>query len=416
MIRRVAALLSGSVSGQVLTLLASFLLTRLYSPEAFAHLEMFALVTGIGAVLGTGKYDQALMLPQEESEARSLFFAGQRFVAVFALFVGIAAIATSSWVSEKWSLPAWPWIAWGLPFAVALAAHARLLEYWRHRQSEVVSVAWANLSGPLASESTKIATASALPFSGLTWGAALGIFMRWAVMARGVEHPWRGKPDAEVVRAYRDYPTWVWAGSAMNRLAQWLHVLLLGVALGPVMLGLLALARRVVMQPLSLLAAAVAPVLFKSATDLADGPELNRLFFRSLAVLSSLGGVTWLAVALAPDYSMAWLFGEEWTEAMEVLRILAPWFVLNFITAGLGAMLHRTNRPRWIAALDAIHLLAVLVGFAVGTYFPHLLNSGEWSVLQAIVYAKSGYYLLNLAVLVMAVTSHADAHRQRRSE
>lgn len=416
MIRRVAALLSGSVSGQVLTLLASFLLTRLYSPEAFAHLEMFALVTGIGAVLGTGKYDQALMLPKDESEARSLFFVGQRFVAVFALFVGITAVATSSWVSEKWSLPAWPWIVWGLPLAVALAAHARLLEYWRHRQSEVASVAWANLSGPLASESTKIAMASALPFSGLTWGAALGIFMRWAVMARGVEHPWRGKPDAVVVRAYRDYPTWVWAGSAMNRLAQWLHVLLLGAALGPVMLGLLALARRVVMQPLSLLAAAIAPVLFKSATELEDGPALNRLFFRALAVLSSLGGFTWLVVALAPDQSMAWLFGAEWAGAMAVLRILAPWFVLNFITAGLGAMLHRVRRPRWIAALDAVHLLAVLGGFAVGTYFPHLLNAGEWGVLQAIVYAKSGYYLLNLVVLLVAVTSQSDAHRQRRSE
>ena len=64
MIRRMATLMGGSVAGQLVSVLAAFALTRLYSPEAFAHLEMFALVTGIGAVLGTGKFEQALMLPK----------------------------------------------------------------------------------------------------------------------------------------------------------------------------------------------------------------------------------------------------------------------------------------------------------------------------------------------------------------
>ena len=57
MIRRMATLLGGSVTGQLLAILSAFILTRLYGPEAFAHLEMFALVTGIAAVLGTGKFE-----------------------------------------------------------------------------------------------------------------------------------------------------------------------------------------------------------------------------------------------------------------------------------------------------------------------------------------------------------------------
>ena len=49
-----ATLLGGSLSGQLVTIAAAFALTRLYTPEAFAHLEMFALATGLAAVLGTG--------------------------------------------------------------------------------------------------------------------------------------------------------------------------------------------------------------------------------------------------------------------------------------------------------------------------------------------------------------------------
>ena len=67
MLKRMATLLGGSLAGQLVTIAAAFVLTRLYSPEAFAHLEMFALVTGIAAVLGTGKFEQALMLPKGES-------------------------------------------------------------------------------------------------------------------------------------------------------------------------------------------------------------------------------------------------------------------------------------------------------------------------------------------------------------
>ena len=89
MLKRMATLLGGSLAGQLVTIAAAFILTRLYSPEAFAHLEMFALVTGLAAVLGTGKYEQALMLPKAESEARVLFAAGQRAVGitVFVVFV-----------------------------------------------------------------------------------------------------------------------------------------------------------------------------------------------------------------------------------------------------------------------------------------------------------------------------------------
>ena len=85
--KRMATLLGGSLAGQLVTIAAAFLLTRLYSPEAFAHLEMFALATGLAAVLGTGKYEQALMLPKADADARVLFAAGQRAVGITVFIV-----------------------------------------------------------------------------------------------------------------------------------------------------------------------------------------------------------------------------------------------------------------------------------------------------------------------------------------
>ena len=251
MIRRMATLLGGSVTGQLLAILSAFILTRLYGPEAFAHLEMFALVTGIAAVLGTGKFEQALMLPKGEDEARALFSAGQRAVGLTIMAVYVVSVLTAHWVADAYGLEGWVTLAYVLPLFAGIAAHTRLLEYWRHRQKEAGWVAAANALGPAAAESAKLGMSGFLSSTGLVWGSGAGLVLRWAVMRRGLSGLIRGAWSSNqsrqaAVAEYRDYPTWVLAGSAMNRTAQWLHVLLLGVALGPVLLGTLGLARRMV--------------------------------------------------------------------------------------------------------------------------------------------------------------------------
>ena len=414
MLKRMATLLGGSLAGQLVTIGAAFILTRLYSPEAFAHLEMFALVTGIVAVLGTGKFEQALMLPKAESEARVLFAAGQRAVGIAVFIVFILATLSASWVSVRYDLEHWTAVAYALPLFCAFAAHARLLEYWHHRSVDAGKVATAQASGPLASEGVKLGLAGPLATTGLVWGAAVGLTVRWGVMRRGltdlVRETWawhRVKNDA-VLTAHHDYPTWVLAGSAMNRLAQWLHVLLIGATLGPVLLGMMGLARRMVMQPLSLLATSSAPVLFQGSTEVEDGAPLRALFLRAFGVFATASALVWIAVMLAPDHTTAWLFGEAWYGAMAVVRILTPWFVLNFMAAGLGALFHRVRKPRLITWLDGLHLLAVGVGWALGTLYPEWFGGGEWGALVGIVWAKCGYYVLNLAVLITAVLRHGS--------
>ena len=412
MLKRMATLLGGSLAGQLVTIAAAFILTRLYSPEAFAHLEMFALATGLAAVLGTGKYEQALMLPKVDADARVLFAAGQRAVGITVFVVFVLAVLTAPWVARAYELEQWTVIAYALPLFCAFAAHARLLEYWHHRNAVAGKVATAQAAGPLASEGVKLAMAGPLSMTGLVWGSAIGIGVRWATMRRGLTDivrdtwAWHRVTDDTVLNAHRDYPTWVLAGSAMNRLAQRLHVLLIGATLGPVLLGMMGLARRMVMQPLSLLATSSAPVLFQGSTEVEDGAPLRALFLRALGAFVSASALVWSAVMLAPDNTTAWLFGEAWYGAMDVVRILTPWFVLNFMTAGLGALFHRVRKPRWITWLDGLHLLAVGLGWALGTVYPEWFGGGEWGALMGIVWAKCGYYVLNLAVLITAVMRH----------
>ncbi len=62
-------LASGTSVAQLLVIAASPILTRLYSPEDFGALAAFTAVSGILIIVAAGRYDMAIMLPDEDDEA-----------------------------------------------------------------------------------------------------------------------------------------------------------------------------------------------------------------------------------------------------------------------------------------------------------------------------------------------------------
>jgi len=68
----VLKLVTGTTFAQVITILASPLLTRLYGPEAFGFLALFTSITSIIGVVACMRYEMAIMLPKTDEEAANL--------------------------------------------------------------------------------------------------------------------------------------------------------------------------------------------------------------------------------------------------------------------------------------------------------------------------------------------------------
>ena len=65
-------LVSGTAFAQIITILASPILTRLYSPEAFGFLAIFISITSIVGVIACMRYELAIMLPKSDEKAANL--------------------------------------------------------------------------------------------------------------------------------------------------------------------------------------------------------------------------------------------------------------------------------------------------------------------------------------------------------
>ncbi len=68
----VLKLVTGTTLAQVITILAAPVITRLYGPEAFGFLAIFASITSILGVIACMRYEMAIMLPKTDEEAANL--------------------------------------------------------------------------------------------------------------------------------------------------------------------------------------------------------------------------------------------------------------------------------------------------------------------------------------------------------
>lgn len=81
------SILSGSVLGQLVMLLATPIITRLYSPSDFGILSLYTMVVSVLLVFATLKYELAIPLPKENKKAINLM------TLCFGLTFGISVIS-----------------------------------------------------------------------------------------------------------------------------------------------------------------------------------------------------------------------------------------------------------------------------------------------------------------------------------
>jgi lipopolysaccharide exporter len=85
-------LVTGTTFAQVVTILASPLLTRLYGLEAFGFLALFTSITSIIGVIACMRYELAIMLPKTDEEAANLLGLCLLCVAVVSGLTGLALV------------------------------------------------------------------------------------------------------------------------------------------------------------------------------------------------------------------------------------------------------------------------------------------------------------------------------------
>ena len=70
--KNVITLMTGTGLAQLVPILISPILTRLYSPEDFGLIALYLSIVSIMTVLSTGRYEMAIMLPDKDDDVKGI--------------------------------------------------------------------------------------------------------------------------------------------------------------------------------------------------------------------------------------------------------------------------------------------------------------------------------------------------------
>lgn len=382
-------LLAGGAAAQALPLLLGPLLTRLFSPMEFGLYHLFAAVAANVAVVACARYEFALPMAQDDTEANTLRVLCLRLLLACAVLSGLGAVG---W----WWVGAGHWVAW-LPLAVAVAGALSLATLWATRAQAFAALATARVLQYGGAALAQVAAGWA------GWGvqgliaapiAAALLAMLCLRLPLGLSWPAGGPAWREVARWHRDFPLLNTPHAFAGALQDTLALALVAASLGPAAAGFWGLALRYLKAPASLVGGAVSQALYPKLAAAGDSAHARAALRQVMLLLGGLGLGLTLLLMLAAPWGFEAAFGAPWRPAGELARALAPYIGLHFVASPLGVVTMAWGGQAWALKLALVGQVLFAAALALGLAWGGLVGAG-WAVSLAMG-AYFGYYFWRL--------------------
>ena len=100
-VRNFLTLMTGNVIAQLIPVLASPALTRLFSPAEFGLLGLFMIITNSFSVVGAARFEFAIMLPEKDEDAKNVFALSLLTSIITGIIFGTLTIIFHDLIIEK---------------------------------------------------------------------------------------------------------------------------------------------------------------------------------------------------------------------------------------------------------------------------------------------------------------------------
>ena len=368
-------LLTGTTLAQAIPLLVAPVLSRLYVPEDFGALALFtSIVFTVGSIAGM-RYEIAIVLPEEEQDARGLARIALMSSAVIAALMAIVILFFRHFLNEAHpQFPVWFWSALcgGSVFLYSFF-NISLNRELRYKQFKQISFAKVSRTFTTALISVVLAFTFFKTF-GLIIGVAAGFLIADIFLfSRGRGYFREKKPSPassrQLMQTYKDFRNINTPHVLLDNFKEHGIVFVLAAFFISPVVGLYSLAFRILKAPVGLIGNSIHQVFYQRATELTreDKPihhlvkklYLN-LFFVGLPVF---GLLFFFAPAL-----FAFIFGENWREAGTIAGILSPWLLINFIASPVASVALILKKQQFAMLFSLVDILVRLMALLIGGY------------------------------------------------
>jgi lipopolysaccharide exporter len=390
-LRNTFSLITGTTAAQIIGIVTSPIISRIYSPADYGIFALFVAVTSILSVFIAGRYELAIMLPASHDEAFSILKLSifitvcNSFIVAF-VFLPIFNFILNPLIFHFHDIT---WI-FLIPIMALCAGLFQELYYWSNRLKRYKNMAMIQMYQGIIGAALTIAFGFmrmggnglivAALFSQII-GTILLLYQNWR-SDKGMLDIKRNDSYLTLMKKYRDFPLYSLPTAFLDVFSMQIPVFMINKLFSNSSLGLYSFANKILNKPMSLIGSAAGQVFYQKFSESVENPKKAiSLLIKTWVFLFMVAVLPMTTIALFGQDIFAFVFGKQWAEAGKIAMILAPMLLIIFISSPTSTA---------YVALRIQHLLLIF-GITVVIYRP-------------IAFLLGGkYHSLNIGLAIFAI-------------
>lgn len=406
-LRNVFTVAFGTAMAQIITMLLSPILTRVYPAEAIGALGVFMSFVAVFSQVAAITLPEAIVLPKEDNEAVKIVnlsivigFAFSSILFLLFLFFGnfIASIFQVSEASQFILL---------VPLQVFFYTCVKIGQQWMLRKKRFKLKAKLTVIDKLIVNFLQILIGFILPTS-LTlvyiyiFGQAL--FSISLLILSGViyltyrESRNFSLSDYKVVlKKYSDFPKFRAPQVFINALSDSLPILILTSLFGPAFAGFYTLTKKVLYLPTNLIGNSIGDVFFPRIAEAQHkGENLFEILFKATSALVLLGIVPYSVIIIWGPELFSILFGDGWRVAGIYARWMSIWTYFIFVSRPSIKILPIINAQQFLLFFTILKVVFTTLALVVGGI---IFNSHIYAIMFFSIVDSLLYFIFVISIL-----------------
>lgn len=374
--RDVATLTVGTAIAQIITIAATPLLTRLYTPSDFGLLAVFLAVASVGATLVTLRYETSILVPKENTESANLVLLSLILGGGLSVVLAVLGTLLPMGMQEKVGLGA---LGSWLPIAFLTAAATSTLavmQGWMNRQKKYRYMAWlrvgqsASVAG-LAVFLGFLHISNGLLIAQIFSSVCLCLIALW--LGRSAAQLWKKQKLQKTVIAHKNAPKYLLPTALLDVVTLQLPVVLIAAWFGADEAGQFSMTWRLLMMPMALIGGAVGQVfLQKFAKNKNDPYQSKFLLKKTWKYLFLMGLPPMGLIFFYGDNLFLFFLGEKWSDSGVMAKILAPMALFMLVSSPTSGTFIILGIQKFSPLFGLASLIYRPLALVIGYYFDDL--------------------------------------------
>ena len=383
--KNVLTLFSGFSIAQAIPLIATIILTRIFTKEQFGIFFIYSSLCAIFSMVISLKLELAIVLPPKDEDGKILFLTSLLTTFILSVFAFLIIIFFFEPINTLLGEKNIGILLYFLPFSLLLLGITQSSSYWFNRNQKFKSISITRIAKTSSSSILQIGLGllSFLRYgliSGLISGQLISAVYSLYFSFKGTliqKKDFSVKKISQLIKKYKSVPIFNTSIAVSNAISNHMPIFLLTAFYSFEMTALYGLANRIIATPLSLVGQSVEQVLYNEATKrYNNGENLRSLVISSYKKLAKLAIIPFIILLFTAPFLFSFFFGVEWKLAGTFSQIMVPWLFLGFLNYPLSYIITVLNKQSDLLIYNIVLLIFRFIALYVGyKYFNSIIYS-----------------------------------------